>query len=395
MDCQIKCSKGTKPEDVISLKFEGKDLAVTDSESTAFLSLADVRKRLIEENFIGKDREEYVWRFVASKVKGDEKGNVRYSDRIIATLTEELYPAKKLIINNENELIITNVEAVGRPDLIGFATDYFNNGKLKVTCRLRDYMEGDSQKNAGKFQPLMITDLISVREEDDINYKFVCVCCEDSIVEFPVESFGSIGFAIKAELNNEIIYDSGVRFADGEYDQYGKGTVNCIRRDGKTFDIVVKNLTKDTSMVPGQAIRYQKITIYTQDLLSWHDLDTNKEITADEVRAKDRNNARMLRVGRPAANLMGTGKRAMQTDDNSHKTQITLPGGSYDPGKIEEGQEVTFQYGRWCLGKVSESRLGSVNIYMFVFKTREEAEKVIGRYNSLTESKQARYWGIR
>ena len=148
-------------------------------------------------------------------------------------------------------------------------------------------------------------------------------------------------------------------------------------------------------MVPGQAIRYQKITIYTQDLLSWHDLDTNKEITADEVRAKDRNNARMLRVGRPAANLMGTGKRAMQTDDNSHKTQITLPAGSYDPGKIEEGQEITIRYGRWCLGKVSESRLGSVNIYMFVFKTREEAEKVIGRYNSLTESKQARYWGIR
>ncbi|EOS23215.1 hypothetical protein C806_02720 [Lachnospiraceae bacterium 3-1] len=96
MDCQIKCSKGTKPEDVISLKFEGKDLAVTDSESTAFLSLADVRKRLIKENFIGMDREEYVWRFVASKVKGDEKGNVRYSDRIIATLTEELYPAKKI-----------------------------------------------------------------------------------------------------------------------------------------------------------------------------------------------------------------------------------------------------------------------------------------------------------
>lgn len=392
MDCQIKCSKGTRPEDVICLKFEGKDLAVTDSESPAFLSLADVRKRLVEENFIGRDREEYVWRFVASKVKGDEKGNVRYSDRIIATLTEELYPAKRLIINNENELIITNVEAVGRPDLIGFATDYFNNGKLKVTCRLRDYMEGDRQKNAGKFQPVMITDLISVREEDDVNYKFACVCCEDSVVEFPVESFGSIGFAVKAELNNEIIYSSGVHWADGHHDLYGKGTVNRIERDGKTFDIVVKNVTKDTGMVPGQAIRYQKITIYTQDLLSWHDLDTEKEITADEVRAKDKNNARMLRMGRTAAN--STAKIAMQTA-NSHKTQITLPESSYDPGKIEEGQEITIRYGRWCLGKVSESRLGSVNIYMFVFKTREEAEKVIGRYNSLTESKQARYWGIR
>lgn len=382
MNCKIKCCKGTEPNDVITLEFEDKDLSITDSESKLFLSLAHIRNRLISEKFIGTDQDHYVWRFVSSKVKPDEKGKVRYSDRIIGTQTEELYPAKKLIINNENEIILTNVEAIGRPDLIGFATDYFNNGEIKVTCRLRDYMEGDREKNHGKFQPVMITDLISTREEDDINYKFACICCEDSIVEFPVESLGSVGMFIKAELNNEIIYESAVHWTKGDHDLYGRGSVNCIRKDGKTYDIVVKNLSKDTNVIPGHGIRYQKITIYTHDLLSWYDDEEKKLITIEESRANDEKKVRAK-------------VRGFMVGANSEKTQITIPCDSYEPGKIERGSEVVFTYGKWYRKEVSKSRLGSVNIYMFVFKTEEEAKKVIGRYNSLKESEQIRYWGIR
>ena len=39
-----------------------------------------------------------------------------------------------------------------------------------------------------------------------------------------------------------------------------------------------------------------KIKIYTQDLLSWHELGAKTEITADEVKTKDRNKTKMLRM---------------------------------------------------------------------------------------------------
>lgn len=136
---------------------------------------------------------------------------------------ETIYPVKKLFMNSKNEMIISSVDKAGRPDLIDFATDFFYNGKVKVWCRLRDYVEGDIESNKGKFQPVMLTDVITTREKDDANYKFVCICCEDSTLEFPVESYGTVGIVIKAELNNAMIYGSAVHWAPFDKKLYGRG----------------------------------------------------------------------------------------------------------------------------------------------------------------------------
>lgn len=386
MSCRIKCSKGSKAEDTKFFEFAEKDLSITDPEDPRFLSLEDLRKCLVAKKFIGADGDTCIWRFVSSKVKEDEKGKIKYSDRIVGIGSEEIYPVKRLIINQENEVIISNVGAVQKPDLIGFATDYFNNGKIKVSCQLRTDMPGDTVKNKDKFPPVMMTDLISTNEESDMIYKFACICCEDSVIKFPVESFGSVGFVLKAELNNEIIYDSAIKLAKGKHDLYGVGYVNCMRKDGKTFDLVVKNLTKDTSVVPGTGIRYQKITIYTYDMLSWYDGEQDHEVTIEEARANDKG---LLAGSLQSGILPG---RSLQSEQD--KQQITLPSDGYDPGKISQGDEVKFSYGKWHRRKVSEERLGSVSIYMFVFKTEEDAEKIIGRYNSLTESNQLKFWGL-
>lgn len=53
-----------------------------------------------------------------------------------------------------------------------------------------------------------------------------------------------------------------------------------------------------------------------------------------------------------------------------------------------------FGSGKWYRGDFSEEIMGAVSIYMFVFKSLEEAEKVIGRYNTLTESRQEKFWGL-
>ncbi|RKJ37902.1 hypothetical protein D7X25_31400 [bacterium 1XD42-8] len=288
---------------------------------------------------------------------------------------ETIYPAKKLFINSKNEMIISNVDKAGRPDLIGFATDFFNNGKVKVWCRLRDYVEGDIKANKGKFQPVMLTDVITTREKDDVNYKFACICCEDSILEFPVESYGTVGIVIKAELNNTIIYDSAVHWAPFDKKLYGRGSVNCMKRpeDKEIYNITVKNVTKDTGIVPGTALRYQKITIYTQDLLSWYDIPTKTTFTENSKNSVKK-----------AAVLV-----------NQLKEQITLPEGSYDPGEIVPGSPVKFGCGQWYVGDIGQEKLGAVSVYMFVFKTLEEAEECIGRYNVLTESKQAEFWNVK
>lgn len=390
MACRIKCSKGSKEGDSIELVFEGKDSTVTDSEDERFLSLLNVRDRLVEEGFIGNDADHAIWRFVVHKVASDEKKKIRYSDRILAMEAEELYPAKRLFINERNEIIISNVDKTGRPDLIGFATDYFNNGKIKVWCRLRDYVEGDGEANKGKFQPVMLTDVITTREEDDVNYKFACICCEDSVLEFPVESYGTVGIVIRAELDNTVIYDSAVHWARYDKKLYGRGSVNCMKRpeDKEVHNITVKNVTKDTGIVPGTALRYQKITVYTQDLLSWYDIPTKTTFTENSQRPVQ-NMGKAVETAAVYGKTNGIHALSSSTDS---KEQITVPEGSYDPGEITEGAPVKFGCGQWYVGDVGEQKLGSVSIYMFVFKTLEEAEKIIGRYNVLTESAQADFW---
>lgn len=77
---------------------------------------------------------------------------------------------------------------------------------------------------------------------------------------------------------------------------------------------------------------------------------------------------------------------------NDGKEQIELPSGSVEPGKIAPGSPVKFKCGNWCVKKTSEHKWGAVNIYMFVFESLEMAEKVIGRYNSLTEEQQLAFW---
>lgn len=390
MSCKVKCSKGSKEGDSIELVFEDKDSSVTDFEDTRFLSVSNIRDRLVTEGFIGDDKDHFLWRFILHNVIADEKKKIRYSDRILGMEAETLYPAKKLFINDNNEIIISNVDKTGRPDLIGFATDYFNNGKVKVWCRLRDYVEGDGKGNQGKFQPVMLTDVITTRENDDVNYKFVCVCCEDSVLEFPVESYGTVGIVIRAELNNTIIYDSAIHWAPYDKKLYGRGSVNCMKRpeDKEVHNITVKNVTKDTGVVPGTALHYQKITIYTQDLLSWYDIPSKTTFTEDSERPVQK-----------TKNIVSNG---MELEDQSEipvlnastdsQKQITLPEGSYDPGEIVPGAPVKFGCGQWYVGNVGQEKFGSVSIYMFVFKTLEEAEKIIGRYNVLTESKQAEFW---
>lgn len=397
MYCQVKCTKGSGPEDSVILMFEGKDITVTDSEKQTFLSVADVRARLSAEGFIGTGNDESVWRFVSPKVKSDEKKAIVYDDRILGTQVEDVYPAKKLFINDENEIIITDVERIGRPDLIGFATDYFNDGQIEVTCRLRDYKEGDKEANAGKFQPVMLTDVISTRKNDDVNYRFVCVCCEDSVVEFPVVSFGSVGMVLRAEVNNNMIYDSAFHWEKYKHDISGCATVNCMKRPGEKelYNITVKNLSKDTSVVPGKGIRYQKITIYTHSLLSWKDLESGTTFTSESRPPEVNANSGARLAGKRAMTLnTGAASVGIKAVQSNMKDQITIAGDSYDPGEIVEGAPVKFGCGKWCRGDFSEKRVGSVSIYMFVFKTLEEAEKVIGRYNSLTESRQAEFWGL-
>jgi hypothetical protein len=259
MNCIITVSKGIQDDDVIRIELEGKDLSVNDFESPGFLSAKDIKKILLQREFIADEDE---WRFVFSNVKSGK--DIQYSDRLLATNGEDHYPARKLLVNDgqkgkfENLIIITNVKRKSKPDLIGFATDYFNNGDIKVRCRLRDYMKGDKEANKGKFQPLMLSDVIST-SIINIGYEFVCVCCEGSIIEFPVESFGTVGMNLKAKVNNEIIYDCCFHWDSYNHDMVGRSSVNCmaVYENGKKTvrNITVKKLSGDSSILPGTGMR--------------------------------------------------------------------------------------------------------------------------------------------
>lgn len=396
MACKVRVVRGSKENDEKTFEFTNKDINVTDFRKSEFFSVSDLRTRLMQENFITAetDGKDSVWKFLYSYVETSGSETIEYEERFVPLSSEKHCWIMDIatFANHDQEIIvmITNTNRDGLPDLMGFATDYFNNGKIKVRCRLRMNMEKDHELNAGKFEPLMLTNVMSTRESDSIEYKFACVCCEDSVIEFPVESFGTVGINLKAEINNEIIYDCCFAWAPYVHDITGHVSVNCFStiKDGKreTRNLVVKNIYNDKSIVPGTEIHYQKIRIYTHDVLEWYDKDQKKTYDRNSVDPTSHVSAALQSVD----SLQGLSKI------NSAEKQIDLPGGSVAPGTISKGDEVTFGYGRRSITKISEAILGAVDIYMFVFNTLEDAKRVIGRYNRMTESEQSHFWkGVR
>ncbi|MEG0378464.1 MAG: hypothetical protein RR614_08300, partial [Eubacterium sp.] len=74
--------------------------------------------------------------------------------------------------------------------------------------------------------------------------------------------------------------------------------------------------------------------------------------------------------------------------------QVTIDGKIITPATLEKGEKVKVSYGNWWPESFEswEKPLGTISVYLFVFKSLEEAKQLMDQYNLLAPGLQEKFW---
>jgi len=373
MSFEVLCSKGSGSDE--SIVVTEADLAGLAGKKLSDLRTVLEKKKLNGQPFIEPDSSDSRFRFVMPYADREAED---YSDRLVGISTEKVICLSDMFINDKNQIILTNTQKKNRPDLIGFAADCWSGGKLRVRCRLNN--SGDcAAKNRGKFQPLMLTNVVPTNERIQLYYQNVCICCEDSVVEFPMDCYGTVGFGYKAQLESgAVLRDSCMHWAIGDKNMYGGASVRFWDTEEGTREIVMKAIDHVSEIDPASKMRYQKLTFIARDMLSWINGDKGK---------------RVIDVNTPSKNEVLYGRASVMSVKGLGQ-QMTIDGKQITPATPYPGDKIKVNYGNWWPKDFApwENALGTVSVHLFVFTSLKEAEKFFGQYNMLPPEKQKKFW---
>lgn len=368
---------------IICSKLSGNETQMlndTQYEKLEEMKVSKLREILVEKNFISVDDDNKKWRFILSKLSS---ASPTYDDRILGKDTEKYVPLSDLVVGTKNEIIITNTQLKTKPDLIGFGTNWFTGGKLRVKCSLSKNKKLESI-NANKFEPIMLSNVVSTNQSLKLLYSNVCICCEDSAIEFGLRSWGSVGFEYNASLaSGEVIRNSAVHWKPEDYDLYGETGFDAWQKGDHS--IIMKAIDKVSGIDPLTKMNYMKATFKTRDMLAWRDNDAKKTYSIND-KAKLKNNLSMNLSFSVACNSVST----------NEQSQRAIGGDDVTPGTPTRGEIINVTYGNWSIAETKswEEPEGTVDIYFFTFKSLEIAKKYIDRYNTMPLDEQASVWGI-
>ncbi len=380
MGFEIICTKGSGTNDSITI-------TDSDFEQESGRKLSNLRailetKKINGESFICSDNTNFQYRFVMPEA---DRHTENYTDRILAKETERLIDFKDMLLKNKNEIVLTNTKKTKKPDLIGFSTNYWSHHNLRVSCRLKKSDDTTRNANKDKFEPILLENVVPTNEKISLNYENVCICCENSVIEFPIRCWGTVGFEYKATLaSGELIRQNAVHWAKGDKNLFGE---TCIRAwSGKDGDknIVIKAIENVSGIDPATKVKYQKLTFTARDMLSWIDgdkvidINTPKDITLKSTKT-----------------LNFTGKNYLAAANaNATNEQQLVSGEDLKPGTIVEGDKTHINYGTWHGGdfKPWEEPEGTITIFLFVFSSLEKAKAHIDRYNLMPPNEQKSIW---
>lgn len=376
MEFNVICSKGTDDYDNVTIT--ESDVAGLRGKKLSDLRDVLEKKQVNGQSFICTDDSNSQYRFVMPKA---EKCSENYSDRIVARTTERFIPLADMFINEQNQIILTNTKKLKKPDLIGFAADCWAGGKLQVKCRLKKSDESTRTINNDKFEPIMLTNVVPTNENLQLYYDNVCICCEDSVVEFPLRCYGTVGFEFKASIaSGEVIRGSAVHWTPYDKNLYGETIINAWRSGNEDRNIVLKAIDHVSGIDPATKMQYQKVSFIARDMLAWKDGDAKVVYNANSQKMK--------------LESVGGISFLNELDLNIGDTQIAIDGSDIKPATPVKGDKTKVCYGNWSVveSKPWEEPQGIVNVYFFVFSSKEKAKQYIDRYNILPPSMQEEIW---
>jgi hypothetical protein len=363
----ITCYKGTAT---------AQDFRVYQFDPSTFLTA--VRTRLTTDGFLPADdtANNVAYRFVAAQ---SESSNME--EALINKSVEYLLPVAG-VLGGANQLITTNYLATTKPDLIGIGTDWFfdRNVGVNISLNTGDPEAVATNSSIGAFPPLMLTNVKPTSSNVVGIYDNVCVCVENSVVNFSISSWGAAGFQYYiAPESGEPICDGDLNICFGD-NPNRRGNAFLSRYYGKSQTIQIVGAASQNISGGAETLRFQKVTVKTRRITSY---DQNGTTFAS-------NQAPPTPSGPASADVFHARVADAAADLDSQKSLVkaptitTVPGDSIKPGGTVEGPASQQQFGSPISNIQTDDwsqALGEVVIYFFVFKSFEQANRVINDYN--------------
>lgn len=281
----------------------------------------------------------------------------------------------------ENTVIMTVVEGK-KTDLFGMKTDWMYSQHAGVQIVLNESDAVARQQNAGKFQPIMLTDVQASNSSSNAFYDRAVICEKSSVIQFNISSWGAAGFGYQIKSEKETI-------CDGLYVTYGnnpnhKATASSRRYSDSNNSIQIES-TEQLNIPSGDVIHYQKVTVKTWRITSYSRdgkiFQSNTEAPLIEAPPSSRMNFTASEFGMRLSGFQTRGG----FEPGEPGGDIYVPGKDIQTGAPGRGPESEQTFG--VIGDVIDDYrnnkfLGAVVFHFFVFKDREAANRVIKVLNA-------------
>lgn len=300
-------------------------------------SVSKLRKNLVDDAFISEDNDIEAWRFMMNSATD----TLNYNDVVLPVSTEIFLKVRDLL-NGEKRICLTNTKKP-KPDLMGIPTEWFTDRSMEVQIKRNDSVSGD------KFRPFMLEHVVPTNPDSSADFENAFICEKDTAVKFSIRIDGHDGFcfSIKPDKGDHIAEEMFYHETDNP--SAYKSTVSLSRYQHVEQNIVVDS-TEALNIPTQEAVKYQRIYIKAWKYISYR-----------------RNGI-------------------LHTIDNS--TSRSKRDISYVPSdSIETGTVKAFGHSNQVIGSVSDVMqdrnvvLGEILVHCFIFKSRADAETVIGYKN--------------
>ncbi|WP_242113247.1 hypothetical protein [Luteimonas aquatica] len=364
---QVQVHKGTGEHDSVRIGLEPQD------------TLDGVRRRLEAEGFIGADQPAVKYRFINMR-QLDFSADAKV---VIDRSLEPQLPAMA-VLGQGGQLILSNT-AGKRPDLVGVGTDWFFDRfvAVRVSLNAQDASARRRNQEIGAFQPMMLTNVVPTNNTPGF-WNNVCVCVENSVVEFEVRSWGAMGFEV--QLSDELtgpFWQMWARFGEGDKNRYA---TMLARHFGADKTIQVSGADSMNIVDGSEVVRFQKITVRTRRVTAYTLGGKKYEShSLPQAPGAPRVSRASVALGAASASAGHDVRRALANARNPGDT-TAVPGDAIKPGGITKGPDSDAPLGGgrvdgWEIDDWTQA-LGEIVIYFFVFKSLEAARKVIDGYNA-------------
>lgn len=345
---KVTCYKGGQAGDKKVYEFNVED------------TLDKIRERLTIDGFISSNEGDTIaYRFVNAQSTSTE-----FKEAVVGREYEGYIPLKKVMAAKgvENQLVLTNIRASSKPDLLGIDSSSFVNRHVEVSISLNneDPQARATNTKLQAFEPMMLSNVRTTNPNLGGYFEHACVCVDRSIVSFTINSWGAAGCEISVASKAEPIVTNFYYTLGDSPNRYESYTFRRYSNKEQTIQIVGLDHLDIGSNV---WVSYQQVTFKTRRMTAYRSNGRYYQSTQSPPLP-----------GFLAQNRLLAGAQ----------NRAVVPGDKITPATPMPGPHSEQKFGTVSDMEVDDwtAALGEINVYFFAFKNLEQAKQVIGGYNA-------------